>query len=112
MSIKRFLSSSSFRFVGLYVLIYLISALGFILLILSILGTEIEDSIKRDIRQEYASITDTINENNLPRLRTQIDRLIKTSSPLQSIYILKDEKGQIIHSNLSLIHISEPTRPY
>lgn len=99
MSIKRWSSSSSFRFVSLYVLVYLISAFGFVILMFSILGTEIEDGIKRDIKQDYARITADIDEQSLPILQERVSEVIQKSNPLQSLYILEDETQQKIVSN-------------
>ncbi len=99
MSIKKRLSSSGFRFVSLYVLVYLLSALGFVYLMFSLLGTEIEESIKRDIQKEFAALTENITPDNLKVLDTQIDDLVQSVNPLENLYILKTETGDIVHSN-------------
>lgn len=80
-------------------MVYLISAFGFVFLMLSVLGTEIEDGIKRDIKQDYARITTDINEQNLLILRARVTELIEKSNRLQSLYILEDEAKRTVVSN-------------
>ena len=99
MSIKRRLSSTSFKFVGLYVLLYLISTLGFMFLMFSILGTEIEDNIKKDIRRDFNSAIARIESDDFSKIEGQISTLIDSANPLQTLYILKTDTGRVVTSN-------------
>lgn len=99
MSIKQRLSSTSFKFVGLYVLVYLISTLGFMLLMFSILGTEIEDNIKKDIRRDFNTAIANIGPNNFYEIEGRISTLIDSANPLETLYILKTNNGRVVTSN-------------
>jgi len=99
MSIKRRLSSPGFRFVSLYVLVYLLTMLGFMVLMFSILGTEIEDNIKRDIKRDYNDLVQDIGSDNPDEIEHQISDLIRSSNPREALYILKTDQGRTLASN-------------
>lgn len=98
MSIKRHLSSSGFRIVGLYVLFYLITAVGFLWLMFSVLGAEIENTIKAEIEREHALMIEQFGQDQ-NTLTERIGVLIGKADPLKQIYILKEGTGEIAHSN-------------
>lgn len=65
----------------------------------SILGTEIEDNIKRDIKRDYRDAVQNITLQNAVELETRISDLIETVNPLETLYILKNVQGDVIASN-------------
>lgn len=99
MSIRRRLSSTSFRFVGLYVLVYLLTTLGFMVLMFSILGTEIEDNIKSDIKRDFREIVATVDPEKPTDIEHHISGLIAEANPLETVYILKTQQGKVLSSN-------------
>lgn len=99
MSIRRRLSSTGFRFVGLYALVYILTTLGFMALIFSIVGTEIEDNIKREIKRDYRALVQIIKSKNADEISSHFADLIASTDYLDSLFILKDDQGSVIASN-------------
>lgn len=79
----------SFRFVSLYVLIYLVTTFGFIILMFGILTTEIENNIKREITRDYRDAVQNIDPKNAVEIESRISSLTQSVNALEIIYILK-----------------------
>jgi len=99
MSIKRQLSSSGFRIVGLYVFFYLITAIGFLWLMFSVLGSEIKNSVKADIERENSLIIDGLDENSDDALHKRLLPYIEKADVLSEVYILLDSSGNVLLAN-------------
>jgi len=81
--------------VGLYMLFYLITAIGFLWLMFSILGAEIENNVKTDVKREYNQITAGESETITERVQNRINR----SDILENLYILNKPDGEVTLSN-------------
>lgn len=99
MSIRRFLASSSFWIVGVYVLFYLVTVLGFLALLFSVLGSEIENSLKSEIEREHAQIISGIDDNDIADMVLRVKKLAQSADPATAIYILKDNSGATLATN-------------
>ena len=99
MWIRRFLASSGFWIVSVYVLFYLITVLGFLWLLFGILGSEIENSLKSDIEREQSQIISSLAGGDITDITRHIEQLIKSADPDSSIYILLDGNGNTLTSN-------------
>lgn len=99
MSIKHRFFSTSFRFVSLYVVVYLFTTLSFLVLMFSIVGTEIEDKIKRDIERDFHDVVHHITADNSSDIEFRISERIASANPLDTLYILKTERGKIVATN-------------
>lgn len=99
MWIRRFLASSGFWIVGVYVLFYLVTVLGFLWLLFGILGSEIENSLKSDIEREQAQIISNLAGGDIIETTNRVDRLIQSVDPDNAIYILMDKTGSSLSSN-------------
>lgn len=99
MWIRRFLASSGFWIVSVYVLFYLITVLGFLWLLFGILGSEIENSLKSDIEREQSQIISSLARGDITDITRHIEQLIKSTDPDSSIYILLDGNGNTLTSN-------------
>lgn len=99
MSIKGITKSASFRVVGLYVFFYLITVSGFLWLMFSVMGSEIENSIKVEIEREHAQIIDRLDKIDSASLVDTLRSYSAKANPLEALYIIKDESGETILSN-------------
>jgi len=79
MQIKRILVSASFRIVIFYVLLYMVIAFGFLWLMFSVLGAEIENSVKSEIEREFKQITLNLPEDPTNELEQRLQNSIRTA---------------------------------
>jgi signal transduction histidine kinase len=68
-------------------------------LIFSIVGTEIEDNIKREIKRDYRDLVQIIESSPDVGINAYFSDLIDSTDYLETLYILKDDQGVIIASN-------------
>lgn len=99
MWIRRIFASLSFRIIGLYVLFFLATAIGFLRLMVLVLSAEIEDDVKEDVRRDFAALVEGVPETEGAALRRRVEAYIEAADPLTSLYILQDASGGPVVSN-------------
>ena len=67
----------------------------------------VELNIEREIKEKLSNWKSLIAKYQIPSTRKAVIQMLTTFLPYLAIWIL-----MYISYNLSLIHISEPTRPY
>ncbi len=99
MQIKRLLFSTSYRVVLLYIVFYLVTMIGFIWLMFGIVGQEVENNVKTDIKNKTTRIIESFSAGPTNDFATFLQQYIDRADPLVSVFILKDSDGKTLASN-------------
>ena len=96
MSIKQRLSSHSVRMVTLYVLFFLLSVIGFLVLIFGAVGVEIESNVKSEIEREQARVMESVIETPSADFASILTPYIRSANPSLAVYILEGPDETLI----------------